>query len=70
MIVIHDVNDVTAGFRHRLTSPTAGNGLWSSYRLPAILKTKVGTFVACTDYWEHTEPFPIPGKIYIVKEKT
>jgi len=42
-----------------------------TYRLPAVLKMKgTGTFVAVTEYWEGTEPFPDPKKIYLVKEKT
>ena len=70
MIVTHEIHDSPHTFRHRLASPTAGAGLWVTFRLPAVLKTRAGTFVAVTDYWEHTEPFPDPKKIYIVKEKT
>ena len=71
MIVIHEIHDSPTAFRHRLISPTAGAGLWVTYQLPAVLKTKgTGVFVAVTDYWTGVEPFPDPRKIYIVKEKT
>ena len=71
MIVNHEVRDLPSAFSHRLVAPGKASGNWYTYQLPAVLKIKgVGTFVACTEYWEHTEPFPVPGKIYLVKEKT
>jgi hypothetical protein len=71
MIVNHEVQDRVEGFSHRLVAPGKGVGLWVSYRMPATLKIKnVGTFVACTEYWKDVEPFPVPEKIYLVKEKT
>ena len=71
MIVNHEVRDRVEGFKHRLVAPGKGVGEWVTYRIPACLKIKnVGTWVACTEYWEHVEPFPVPGKIYLVKEKS
>ncbi len=70
MIINHEIRDRVEGFNHRLIAPGKGLGDWVTYRLPAILKIpKVGTFVACTEYWKGVEPFPVPGKVYLVKEK-
>lgn len=70
MLVNHEVRDEVSGFQHRLLSPGLMGGNWVTYRLPAVLITKHGTFVAVTNYWKGVQPFPIPGKIYLVKEKT
>lgn len=71
MKVTHEVSD-QAIFRHRLTALDHGGqthtGLWVTYQLPATLTIKDVTYVAVTDYWDRTPPFPAPGKIYLVKE--
>ena len=69
MQITHEIKDEVP-FRHRLTSPDAGSGLWVTYQLPAVLTTRNGTYVAVTDYWKDVAPFPNPDKIYLVKEKT
>ena len=70
MIVKHEIRDAKTGFHHRLNSPGYKSGDWVTYRLPAVLITVHGTFVAVTDYWDRVQPFPDPKKIYLVKEKT
>lgn len=72
MIITHEIRDLREGFlQHRLVAPGKGIGDWLPYQLPAVLKMKgVGVFVAVTEYWKNTEPFPDPNKIYLVKEKT
>ena len=71
MVVNHEVRDLPSSFSHRLIAPGRLIGHWVTYQLPATLKIKnVGTFVACTEYWKGVEPFPVPEKIYLVKEKT
>lgn len=71
MIVNHEIRDEVRAFSHRLVAPGKSMGAWVTYRLPAILKMKgVGTFVACTEYWKDVEPFPVPGKVYLVKDKS
>ena len=70
MQVIHEIKDEAPAYRHRLSSPNAGTGLWVSYQMPAVLETRNGVYVAVTDYWKGIQPFPVPGKIYLVKEKT
>ena len=71
MKIDHEIRDTAQAFNHRLVAPGRGLGDWVTYRLPAVLKMpKVGVFVAVTEYWKGTEPFPDPDKIYLVKEKT
>ena len=71
MIITHEIRDEVRAFSHRLVAPGKSAGTWTHYQRPATLSIKnVGTFVVCTEYWKDVEPFPIPGKIYIVKEKS
>lgn len=69
MIVKHEILETKGGWGHRVVSDQAGKGDYVNYTCLACLKTRHGTFVAVTDYWKGVEPFPVPGKIYLVKEK-
>ena len=72
MKVIHEYSDLMLGSRHRLVAHYRRGkqipGQWTTYRLHATLTIKDVTYVAVTDYWEAELPFPVPGKIYAVKE--
>ena len=70
MKVTHEILETKGGYGHRVVSDKAGKGEYVGYTRPAYLKTRDGMFVAVTDYWKGVEPFPVPGKIYLVKEKT
>ena len=71
MIVNHEVRDEARAFSHRLVAPGRGAGAWVGFQRPACLEVKgVGTFVTVTEYWKGEMPFPEPGKVYLVKEKT